>query len=93
MPIKAAWYLLIINTLTAAVTVWDKIAAKRHRWRVPESTLMLLAGLGGTAGMLFAMLTARHKIRKKKFAIGVPLMLLAQIALIAFLLKNGLLSV
>ena len=41
-------------------------------WRIPERTLLILAVLGviGAAAGVFLL---RHKTRKKKFAIGVPL--------------------
>ena len=46
-----------------------------------------LAAVGGSAGALLAMHLFHHKTRKKKFTIGVPLMLLVQIALFFFLVK------
>ena len=42
---------------------------------------LTLAAVGGSAGALLAMHLFHHKTRKKKFTIGVPLMLLVQIAL------------
>lgn len=73
-------YLAVINLVAAAVTVHDKNASRRHARRVPEKHLLLLAAVGGALGELLAMLIVRHKTRKPKFAVGVPLMLLAQAA-------------
>ena len=82
-------YCAAINLLTAVIAVWDKRAAKRHQWRIPEKTLFALALLGGSLGLLFAMYTARHKTRKPAFFIGVPLILLAQAALVWWLIRHG----
>ena len=90
---KLLWYYLAaINLIAAAVTFFDKRAARRHRERVPEATLLFLAAVGGAAGEYLAMLLARHKTRKPKFAVGVPLMLLAQAALIVWLAQGGVLT-
>ena len=59
---------------------------KNARRRTPEATLLLLAALGGSAGALLAMHLFRHKTRHKKFTIGVPVMLVAQVVLAVFVL-------
>lgn len=54
----------------------------RHtRRRTPEATLLLLAALGGSPGALLAMHLFRHKTRHLKFTLGVPAILVAQLAL------------
>ena len=45
----------------------DKSAARANRWRTRESTLHLLAMLGGWPGALVAQHTLRHKSRKLEF--------------------------
>lgn len=50
-----------------------------------------LRAAGGSVGALLGMHLFHHKTRKKKFTIGVPLMLAAQILLFFFLAKAGLL--
>lgn len=89
------YYLLAINLLTFIAYGHDKWKSqhphprgnKRHtRRRTPEATLLLLAALGGSAGALLAMHLFRHKTRHKKFTIGVPVMLAAQVALAVFVL-------
>ena len=86
------WYAVAINLLTVIIAVWDKRAAKKHAWRVPEKTLFTLALLGGSPGLLLAMYTVRHKTQKPAFFIGVPLILTVQAALIWWLVNSGMLA-
>ena len=83
-------YLICINIITIAVYGIDKRNAVRGKWRIRVSTLLTLAAAGGSAGALLAMHLFHHKPKKKKFSIGVPLMLLAQIVLFVFLIKADL---
>lgn len=59
----------------------DKHKAKKNKWRIPESTLMLTAALGGSVGSLIGMYTVRHKTKHPKFTVGIPLILALQIVL------------
>jgi uncharacterized membrane protein YsdA (DUF1294 family)/cold shock CspA family protein len=47
----------------------DKSAAKQNRWRTPESTLHLLALIGGWPGALAAQCLLRHKSAKTSFQV------------------------
>ena len=76
-----ALWLIVINLATFAVYGIDKSRAKRGAWRVPEKTLFLLPLLGGSVGALLGMLVFRHKTKHWYFVWGIPLILLAQIAL------------
>ena len=80
-------YLLIINALGFALMLADKYKARKNLWRIPESTLMLIAVLGGSVGSLLGMYTVRHKTKHRKFTLGIPAILLAQLVLVAVLLK------
>lgn len=83
-------YLLLINAAAFVLMLVDKVKAKKNRWRISERTLMLSAALGGSVGSLLGMYTFRHKTRHIKFTLGVPAILLAQLALAAWLiLKIG----
>ena len=79
------YYLLGINLLTFFVYGIDKWKAKRDKWRIPEATLLMLAALGGSVGALLGMTVFHHKTKHKKFLIGVPLILLAQLAVAYFI--------
>ena len=81
----AAWR-LVINLATFAVYGADKRRARRGAWRVPERTLLLLPLLGGSIGALLGMRVFHHKTKHWYFVWGVPAILLAQLALAAWLL-------
>ena len=72
-------YLLLINALGFVLMLVDKWKARKKRWRIPESTLMWIAALGGSIGSLLGMYTVRHKTKHLKFTVGIPLILVVQI--------------
>lgn len=74
-------YILAVSFLTWILFGLDKWKAIHGKWRIRESTLLGLSLIGGAAGGLAGMYLFRHKIRKMRFQIGVPLMLLVQAAL------------
>ena len=76
-------YLIAINVVTFFLYGIDKWKAKRSKWRIPEATLLGLAVIGGSIGAWLGMKVWHHKTQHKKFKYGLPLILLAQIALIA----------
>lgn len=78
-------YLLAINVATLLVYGIDKLKAKRAKWRISEATLLLLAAVGGSIGAWLGMKVWHHKTLHMKFRYCVPLILLMQIALIAYL--------
>jgi len=81
------YILICINVLTFLVYGIDKWKAKQGSWRISEATLLLLAVIGGSIGALLGMQVWHHKTMHKKFKYGLPLILLAQIALIYFINK------
>lgn len=79
-------YLLLINAAAFFLMLADKQKAKKNLWRIPEATLMLSAALGGSVGTLAGMYTFRHKTKHIKFTLGVPAILIGQIALAVWLM-------
>lgn len=58
---------LILSLATFVVYARDKSAAENQRWRTKESTLHLLALLGGWPGAALAQKMLRHKSKKTAF--------------------------
>ena len=88
------WILLLlaaVNLRAFALYGIDKLKAKKGAWRIPESTLLLVAFLGGSLGALLGMELFRHKTKHAKFRILVPLFLILHIALAVYMVKRGLL--
>ena len=81
-------YLLLINAAAFLLMLADKVKARKNRWRIPERTLIGSAVLGGSIGALLGMYAFRHKTRHLKFTLGVPAILIAQIALAVFLIMK-----
>ena len=73
-------YLVAVNMTAVLVYGIDKRRAVKRKWRIPESTLLGLAAVGGSVGALCGMYIFRHKTRHRKFVIGVPVLLFLQIA-------------
>ena len=85
IPLILGIYLGIINLIAFITYGVDKKKAERHRFRIPEATLILLAAVGGGLGALLGMLFFHHKTRKPKFCILVPLFLAVWVAITLFL--------
>lgn len=81
------YYLIVLNIVTFLVYGIDKWKAKQGSWRISEASLLLPAVIGGSIGALLGMKVWHHKTMHKKFKYGLPLILLAQIALIALIDK------
>ena len=86
-------YIAAISLVSIVVTVYDKIAAKKlpkHRTR--EATLLILSALGGSVAMFITMNIIRHKTKHVKFMLGIPLIILVQVAAVWALLHFGVIS-
>lgn len=68
-------YLLIINIITFIIYGIDKYKSIKHKYRISENTLIILAIIGGALGAFLGMIIFHHKTKKKKFII-IPIILL-----------------
>lgn len=75
------YYLIAVNIGTLLIYGLDKLKARRGQWRTPESTLLLLALIGGSIGAWCGMQLFRHKTQHKKFKYGIPAILIIQFLL------------
>lgn len=81
-------YVAAVNVVAFVVYGVDKYKAQKAKWRIRESTLLLLAAIGGSAGAWLGMKIWHHKTRHAKFRYGVPAILLIQLAVVFFCLWN-----
>lgn len=79
-------YLAIINVATFFTYGLDKWKAKKALWRIRESSLLMLAVLGGSIGAWLGIKVWHHKTQHKKFKYGVPAIIFIQLALIGYCL-------
>ena len=77
----AVVYLFLINIVGFGAMGIDKRKAKKKKWRIPEARLFLLAAIGGSLGSWAGMYAFRHKTKHRKFVIGMPAILIAQVIL------------
>ena len=69
LPLYVVAAYALLSVLTFITYWWDKRQAQAGRWRTQESTLQLLAVLGGWPGALLAQAYLRHKSQKRPFLV------------------------
>ena len=82
-------YLIAINVVTFFAYCIDKWKAKRSKWRISEATLLGMAVIGGSIGAWLGMRVWHHKTMHKKFQLGIPLIIVAQIALVIWIISKS----
>lgn len=75
--------LAVMNAAAFGLMAHDKRCARRGQWRVPERTLFLVTACFGGMGGVLGMKLLRHKTKHWYFRVFFPLLLIAQLALIA----------
>lgn len=75
-------YFLFVNIIVFVLAGYDKYQARKNKQRIPENTLFFLEAIGGTIGLLLAMLLFRHKTSKTSFIVKFILIFLIQILLV-----------
>ncbi len=85
MNIFFSTYLVLIN-LFSYIAMWkDKQAAIKSGYRTAEKHLILMAIAGGSAGIYLGMKKPLyHKASKKKFTIGIPVIIIIQVSGVVF---------
>lgn len=80
-------YLVIINVIGFLLMFIDKKKAEHGAWRIPEKTLFLATLLGGGIGTISGMYIFRHKTKKLKFTIGLPVILILEVVLVIYVIS------
>lgn len=73
--------LFFANIATFGLFAWDKHLAVYDMRRIPEWLLLFCSAVGGAFGAFCAMLMFRHKTKRAKFYIWVPMFLIAHIVI------------
>jgi len=81
-------YFLIINFAVFIIAGYDKYLGTKNKRRIPENTLFSMALLGGSVGLLFAMLLFRHKTSKSSFIVKFCGIFLIQIMIVYLKLND-----
>ena len=81
-------YLIVINLISLITMGVDKAKAQKRSWRIPESTLFVLALIGGSIGSIVGMHLFRHKTRHWYFLYGMPAILIIQILIVIILASS-----
>ncbi|MCU8103285.1 DUF1294 domain-containing protein [Shewanella sp. SM101] len=89
LPVGIAGMYLTLSLLTFIAYAIDKSAAKRNKWRTKESTLHLLALMGGWPGALFAQNLLRHKSVKASFRNVFWITVVANLAVLGYGIKTS----
>lgn len=87
------WFWIVVwigfwSLVTFLVYGYDKRAARRSRWRIPEVRLHLLAAIGGLPGALVAQRVFRHKNRKVGFQVVTGVLITLHIIIIIMLFRS-----
>lgn len=78
-------YVIIVNLIGFLLMGIDKRKAVKRAFRIPESTLFIVALIGGSLGSLLGMYTFHHKTRHWYFVYGMPAILILHIIMILVL--------
>lgn len=78
----------VINIVGFIVSGVDKYKARRSLWRIPEITFFWLVFMGGAPGVYLGLLLFRHKTKRLKFMVGIPLIFAFQITGLIYLLSR-----
>lgn len=77
-------YLLGINLVSFVLYGIDKRRAIKDQWRIPESTLLGVAFVGGSIGAWAAMQLFRHKTKHWTFKLLVPALIVLHVGVLWF---------
>lgn len=89
MGVHILCYFTAINFIAFFAYGIDKLKAKKGKWRIPESALLLLAIIGGSIGAWLGIKVWHHKTLHKKFKYGIPLIVIIQIAIAIYIFREN----
>lgn len=84
-------FILLVNGIAIILMKRDKEYAQKGERRISEATFMIVALVGGSLGIYYAMFKYKHKTLHNKFSIGVPAIIVLQFAYISYLFMSKIL--
>jgi uncharacterized membrane protein YsdA (DUF1294 family) len=81
-------YLIAVNIVAFVIMGVDKYKAQRHKWRISELSIFAIGIIGGGAGIFLGMSTFHHKTKHLKFTLGIPVVLILNIAMFGYILQK-----
>ncbi len=81
-------YVIIMNLIGFFLMGIDKRKAVKRTFRIPESTLFIVALIGGSLGSLLGMYVFRHKTRHWYFVYGMPAILILHIIIVLVMIYS-----
>ncbi|MBQ8298902.1 MAG: DUF1294 domain-containing protein [Clostridia bacterium] len=85
-------FFIFINLIAIILVKKDKEFAQAGTRRVRESTLLIVALVGGGFGEYYAMYKYKHKTLHKKFLYGVPISIMLNMMMLTYSLTLTLLA-
>lgn len=76
---------LLLNVISFCMFAADKHKAVKGKWRISE-TALITSAVFGIFGGFCGMYIMHHKTKKPKFYIGLPVILIIEIAVAVFLI-------
>jgi len=81
-------FFLVVNLISFNEMYVDKVKARlRSDNRIPEGVLFFMAVFFGSVGVYLGMFAFRHKTQRWYFVIGMPLLMLENLAFLYFVFK------
>ena len=77
-------YIAVVSLCSIVVCIYDKKISKKNnvKLRIPEKSLFIWSAVGGSVAMFITMKLIRHKTKHLSFMIGIPAIIILQVALI-----------
>ncbi|MFD1850749.1 DUF1294 domain-containing protein [Oceanobacillus bengalensis] len=80
------FFIIGVNIIGLFMMRIDKQKAIKGAYRIPERTMWIIAFLGGAIGTYMGMRMFRHKTKHRSFIIGMPILVIMNLVLFAYLL-------
>ena len=86
-------YLAVVSLCSIVVCIYDKKISKKNnvKLRIPEKSLFIWSAVGGSIAMYVTMRLIRHKTKHVSFMVGIPVIIVLQVAAIVALAYFGIL--